>query len=102
MSNMKKECRVVFTDLDGTLLSSNQKLSNSNRQMLEDLGQRNIARVVITGRSLLSCNRVINENFPIDFLVTSSGAGIFAHQPRELIHHFGLTVPEIKTAIDVL
>ncbi len=40
MSKMKKECRVVFTDLDGTLLGSNQKLSNSNRQMLEDLGQR--------------------------------------------------------------
>ena len=102
MSKMKKECRVVFTDLDGTLLSSDQKLSNSNRQMLEDLGQRSIARVVITGRSLLSCNRVINENFPIDFLVTSSGAGIFSHQPRELIHHFGLAIPEIKTAIDVL
>jgi Cof subfamily protein (haloacid dehalogenase superfamily) len=102
MSKMKKECRVVFTDLDGTLLGSDQKLSNSNRQMLEDLGQQNIARVVITGRSLLSCNRVINQNFPIDFLVTSSGAGIFSHQPRELIHHFGLALPEIKTAIDVL
>ena len=59
-------------------------------------------RVVITGRSLLSCDRVIDGAFPIDVLVTSSGAGIFNHSPRRLLHAFGLSASEIETAVGVL
>ena len=44
--------RAVFTDLDGTLLGSDQNLSPANHDVLEELGQHGILRVVITGRSL--------------------------------------------------
>lgn len=94
--------RVVFTDLDGTLLGPDQTLSTTDRSTLQRLGASGIARVVVTGRSLLSCDRVIDSDFPIDFLVTSSGAGIFYHQPRRLMHRFGLTTSEIRAAIEVL
>ena len=56
--------RAVFTDLDGTLLGSDQKLSPANHDVLEELGQHGILRVVITGRSLFSCRRVLNRSFP--------------------------------------
>jgi len=93
---------VVFTDLDGTLLDADQTLSKRNRATLVDLESRGVMRVVITGRSLLSCDRVIDAAFPIDVLVTSSGAGIFNHSPRRLLHAFGLSASEIETAVGVL
>ncbi len=93
---------VVFADLDGTLLDADQTLSKRNRATLVDLESRGVMRVVITGRSLLSCDRVIDGAFPIDVLVTSSGAGIFNHSPRRLLHAFGLSASEIETAVGVL
>lgn len=102
MATASDDRRVVFTDLDGTLLNADQALGEKNRSTLIELASRGITRVVITGRSLLSCDRVIDPDFPIDFLVTSSGAGIFRHQPRTLLHHFGLSPSEIKTAVKVL
>ena len=83
--------RAVFTDLDGTLLGSDQQLSPANHDVLEVLGQQGILRVVVTGRSLFSCRRVLDRSFPIDLLVTSSGAGIFSfptdnNHPQSLVH----------------
>ena len=66
--------RAVFTDLDGTLLGSDQKLSPANHDVLEELGQHGILRVVITGRSLFSCRRVLDRSFPIDHLGHLNGS----------------------------
>ena len=94
--------RAVFTDLDGTLLGSDQKLSPANHGVLEMLGQHGILRVVVTGRSLFSCRRVLNRSFPIDILVTSTGAGIFSYPDFELLFEQALTETEVSESIDVL
>ena len=60
----------VFTDLDGTLLNSNQRLSDINRQTLISLGKAGICRIVATGRSLYSAQRVLDDAFPIDYLLS--------------------------------
>jgi len=93
---------VVFTDLDGTLLGPGQELCGRNRATLEHLGTLGITRVVVTGRSLFSCDRVLDDAFPIDLLVTSSGAGIFSFRPRKLLCQFALEDTEMAHAIDVL
>ena len=94
--------RAVFTDLDGTLLGSDQKLSSANHDVLEMLGQHGILRVVVTGRSLFSCRRVLNKSFPIDILVTSTGAGIFSYPDFELLFDQALTKTEVSESIEVL
>ncbi|MEY4548346.1 MAG: hypothetical protein RL685_4541 [Pseudomonadota bacterium] len=76
---------IVVTDLDGTLLDSHHQLSAANRNALLELGRRGVVRVVATGRTLFSALRVVTEDFPIDFLVCSSGASIFRWPSRELI-----------------
>jgi HAD superfamily hydrolase (TIGR01484 family) len=73
---------IVVTDLDGTLLDSRQRLSPSDRATLLALGERGVLRVVATGRSLFSARRVVGLDFPIDFLVHASGAGI-SHWPSQ-------------------
>jgi len=94
--------RAVFTALDGTLLGSDQKLSPANHDVLEVLGQQGILRVVVTGRSLFSCRRVLDRSFPIDLLVTSSGAGIFSFPDFELLFDQALTETEVSKSIEVL
>ena len=94
--------RAVFTDLDGTLLGSDQKLSPANHDVLEVLGQQGILRVVVTGRSLFSCRRVLDRSFPIDLLVTSSGAGIFSFPDFKLLFDQALTETEVSKSIEVL
>ncbi len=94
--------RAVFTALDGTLLGSDQKLSPTNHDALEALGQHGILRVVVTGRSLFSCRRVLDRSFPIDLLVTASGAGIFSFPRFELLFDQALTETEVSESIEVL
>ena len=73
---MNRGTRLVVTDLDGTLLDSASRLSGVNRWTLEALGRRGVVRAVATGRSLYSARLVMGEDFPVDYLAFSSGAGI--------------------------
>ena len=78
--------RLVVTDLDGTLLDSASRLSDANRHTLETLGRNGTVRAVATGRSLYSAHRVMHEDFPVDYLAFSSGAGIVSWPDRRLLH----------------
>ena len=102
MDVARQNRRAVFTDLDGTLLGPDQKLCDRNRATLEHLNSLGVTRVVVTGRSLFSCDRVLDDTFPIDLLVTSSGAGIFSFKPKTLLQQFALDNTEMARAIDVL
>jgi hydroxymethylpyrimidine pyrophosphatase-like HAD family hydrolase len=76
---------IVVTDLDGTLIDSKQQLSAADRRTLLGLGAQGVVRVVATGRSLFSALRVVDSDWPIDFLVHASGAGISHWPSRELL-----------------
>ena len=77
---------MVVTDLDGTLLDSNSRLSSANRQTLESLAAKGCLRVVATGRSLWSALKVLDTTTPIDYLIFASGAGIVSWPGGELLH----------------
>ncbi len=92
----------VFTDLDGTLLNADHQLSEGNRRTLTELGNNGICRVVATGRSLYSAKRVLDQAFPIDYLITSTGAGIFSFPSLALLRSVALTVSEVETTVEKL
>ncbi len=81
---------MVVTDLDGTLLNSDQQVSNADYETLVELGSRSVLRVIATGRSPYSFQRVIPSDFPIDYLVFSSGAGIMDYRTREILYSMNL------------
>jgi Cof subfamily protein (haloacid dehalogenase superfamily) len=92
---MKNKIKILFTDLDGTLLNSDGLVSTTNRNCMEDLGRRNIIRVIATGRSFYSYNKVIGKDFPADFLVFSTGAGILDLKTGDLIYAANLEKQDI-------
>ena len=76
---------IAVTDLDGTLLDGSHRLSRANRAALHTLGEAQILRVVATGRSPFSARKVIDSEFPIDYLVCSSGAAILSWPQNDLL-----------------
>jgi len=76
---------LVITDLDGTLLNPQHEISELDYRSLQVLGDNKIYRVIATGRSLYSVNKVLPPDFPIDYLIFSSGAGIIDWSSKEIL-----------------
>ncbi len=84
-----------FTDLDGTILHSGKGFDVNELEFLRK--QENILlRTIVTGRSLYSARKVLDDDFPIDYLIFSSGAGIVKWKTKEIKHSRAFTKPQIK------
>jgi len=77
--------RMFVTDYDGTLAADDGKVSQESMKMLEELGEAGVVRVIATGRSLFSLKTVVKKDFPIDYLVFSSGIGIYDWNNNKLL-----------------
>jgi hydroxymethylpyrimidine pyrophosphatase-like HAD family hydrolase len=89
---------MVVTDLDGTLFQKDHRISARNYKTLLDLGQRGIIRVIATGRHVYSARKVLSPDFPIDFLIFSSGAGILAWPAQKLLFSSSMNRQEVSLA----
>ena len=90
----KFSTKMVVTDLDGTLLNSEGQISPQDYDTLVELGKKGILRVVATGRSPYSFSKTLPCNFPIDYLVFSSGAGAIHWESGEML--FTTEIPAIE------
>lgn len=88
--------QMVVTDLDGTLLPANRVFSPPDVRTLSELRHQGILRIIATGRSLYSAESVIPPDFPIDYLIFSSGAGILHWQTRTLLCTHKLVTTDIQ------
>lgn len=84
MSN--SDIQMVITDLDGTLFNDQQETAREDLNTLHALANQNILRVAATGRNLYSALNRLKSDFPIDYLIFSSGAGIYHWKTKSLIH----------------
>lgn len=80
--------KILMSDLDGTLLNDRQQISLRDLETLERLGRQNILRVIATGRSYFSLKKVLTPDFPVDYVILSSGAGIMDWKQKRLIAHY--------------
>ncbi|HNT41504.1 MAG TPA: HAD family hydrolase [Tenuifilaceae bacterium] len=94
--------RLVATDLDGTLMRSNGEFSVEDIGTLCRLGKLGVVRVIATGRSPYSASRVLSPDFPIDYLVFSSGAGILKWDTKTLVHTNEMPAALVQTIISWL
>ncbi len=79
------DIKMVITDLDGTLLNNTQQLSDSNLKELNYLQKQGVLIVAATGRSLFKVKTVLAESHPFDYIIFSSGAGIYDWQNNQLL-----------------
>ena len=82
--------KMVVTDLDGTLLNNGQQVSSDDYNTLLNLGDQGVIRVIATGRSPFSFQRIMSVDFPVDYLIFSSGAGIMDYHTKEILYSMNL------------
>ena len=99
---MTDQIRIVVSDLDGTLLPSMGEVSKRNYKCLQQLKESGITRVIATGRTLYSAMAVLPEDFPIDYLIFSSGAGIMDWKSKELIYSQQIEADEVLELSKIL
>ncbi len=93
---------IVFTDMDGTLLDDEYAVSPENRQAFERLGRLGIVRAVATGRSLYAVRRRLPLDFPVDYVVCSSGAGVVDWRNQQLLRSVNLPAPLVRAIAGML
>ncbi|HZJ74562.1 MAG TPA: HAD hydrolase family protein [Perlabentimonas sp.] len=98
----KLSTKMVITDLDGTLLNSEGCVSEKDFNTLVELGNKGVIRVVATGRSPYSFSKVIPRNFPIDYLVFSSGAGAIEWDSGEMLFTTEIPAAEVQEIVQEL
>ncbi len=99
---METDIKMVITDLDGTLFDDEKRISKKNLETIEWLGEKEIYRVIATGRNLFSVRKALPENFPIDYLIFSTGAGAVDWCTGELIYAAHLKEKEVALAVETL
>jgi len=98
-----KNCKIIFTDLDGTLLRHDRTISKEDLAVLEELGKRDIVRVLATGRSLYSLGKIFDDDFPhFDYIIFSCGVGILNWNTREILYSHFLSRDEIARVRQIL
>lgn len=90
-----KQLQMVVTDLDGTLFNPQRQISEQDYQTLVMLGAWDVCRVIATGRSLYSADRVLAPDLPIDYLIFSSGAGIVDWRSKDLLYRQSLNAIDV-------
>lgn len=97
---ISKNIGAVVTDLDGTLLTDAKAVNREDINVLHALGERGIMRIAATGRNLRIAKEVLADDFPIDYLVFSTGCGIYCWRQKKIIHADGLSWEQTRNVID--
>ncbi len=95
-----KNTRLVVTDLDGTFLKDDRTISDRNLEALQLLGEKKIVRAVATGRNLKKVTDVLNNHVPFDYIVYSSGAGLFDWKEKKHIFNQNIDTQTATTLLN--
>ncbi len=99
---MNQQLKLVATDLDGTFLRNDKSISKENLEALHVLGERGIWRVIATGRNLVKTREVISSDIPFDYIVFSSGAGVYDSKHDKLLYHQNISELIVQQLADFL
>ncbi len=98
---MKQFERMLVSDLDGTLFFPPHGIHPDEIETLRRLESQRVLRVVATGRSWAGTKKTLPLDFPIDYLVFSSGAGIVDWKSQQLLICHNLTPEQVTRATGV-
>ncbi|WP_035652422.1 Cof-type HAD-IIB family hydrolase [Flavobacterium sp. ASV13] len=95
-----KNIKVVVSDLDGTLLNPQHRISEYTKSIFQELHNQGYLIVVATGRHHLDAMGIIDTLEVPVYLVSSNGARI--HSPeKEQLFSFDLDSDVVKAALNV-
>lgn len=91
--------KLFITDLDGTLLTYDKKISPETRSSLENFVSAGNRFAICTGRDINSARLVYKElgfDFPGSYLIAYNGGQIYDVDKKETVYRLGIEVPVVK------
>ncbi len=94
--------KILFCDLDGTLIARGEGLSDDNLEMLKCLRAGGVIVALASGRSPFSLSKVVMPQMPFDYAIFSTGVGIIDWQSQEILLRRELSESQVNQALDIL
>lgn len=79
----KENYKMIATDLDGTLLDKESKISTYTLEVLKKLKEKGYYLTIATGRSLESVKSVIPDLSLFDYILLNNGAFCISHKQEK-------------------
>lgn len=96
---MNHKIKMIGFDLDGTLLTTDKKMTSYTREVLEEAIRRNIIVLAVTGRPYSGIPKELREFDGIHYLITSNGARIV--EDGKFIYERLLPVEKARKILDI-
>lgn len=84
----KNIIRYIASDLDGTLISSDNEVSEENLDAIDRMHNALVRFIVLTGRTLYEVPLELRHNDSIDYIIYSNGVGIWDRKRGLLKNNF--------------
>jgi hydroxymethylpyrimidine pyrophosphatase-like HAD family hydrolase len=94
--------KILFCDLDGTLIAQGQGLSEDNLEMLQSLRAGGVIVALASGRSPFSLSKVVTPQMPFDYAIFSTGVGIMDWQKQQILLRRELSEGQVHQALEIL
>ncbi len=99
---MKHKIKLIGFDLDGTLLTSEKKLTQRTKEALEKAAKKGVVILPVTGRPLSGLPKEITDFPYIHYAVTSNGARIVDLKNTTTIYERPLNREKARKILDIL
>lgn len=95
--------KLLFTDLDGTLLNSQKSISVNTRAVLDKWIKKGNRLILSSGRpldSILEVKKLGNLNYPDMLIIASNGSLIYDCDKEKILYQTGVPFPYVKHIMD--
>ena len=91
--------KILFTDLDGTLLNNRSQIDEEMKKALQDMTSQGHYLVLSSGRpldSILEVKELADMDFPNVFIIASNGAVIYNCDTKETVHEIRVSYKDVS------
>ena len=98
---MKYKVRMIAFDLDGTLLTTDKRLTDETRRTLEQAAEKGILLVPATGRPLTGMPAEVLGIAGVRYAVTANGARVVSTENGKILREKLISVEKARKVLDI-
>ena len=93
--------KMIAIDLDGTLLNSNGIVSSENKEILQQIINKNVEVVLTSGRMIDSIKSIAEEIGGQKYLIAGNGSIVYDIEKKEILYKNFLTKEKVLDVIKI-
>ena len=98
---MKYKVRMIAFDLDGTLLTTDKRLTDETRRTLDQAAKRGILLVPATGRPLTGMPAEVLGIAGVRYAITANGARVVSAEDGKILREKLISVEKARKVLDI-